>query len=214
MYKRFHWDETIRFTNSLWNEVPKIKKPSRIFVGSTMELFGSWIDPEWMRITLECVKKYSQHTFIFLTKKPENLKKWEFPNNAWVGVSATDYTTSTHAIDGLNKVKATVKFISFEPIKSVCTNQPIRFAKSLQLVGIKWLILGQQTPVRKSTEPHIDWVRNIVESADIAKIPVLIKNNLESLLKKHEGWTEGLFVSARKCDGKEYLRQEFPKEGL
>jgi hypothetical protein len=29
-------------------DVDKIKKPSRIFVGSTMELFGKWIEPRWL----------------------------------------------------------------------------------------------------------------------------------------------------------------------
>ncbi len=47
--------------------------------------------------------------------------------------------------------------------------------------GISWVIVGQCTPVKASTQPKIEWVRDIVEAADKAGVPVFLKNNLYSL---------------------------------
>jgi protein gp37 len=158
------------------------KKPSRIFTCSMGELFIQ-NHGDWTSRVFDTIRFCDWHTFQLLTKQPQNLKAWSpFPVNCWVGVTATDYTSARHAIDNLAQIKATVKFISFEPIKSVCTNIPIRFAKSLELAGVNWLILGQQTPVSKKTTPHINWVSNIEASANIANIPIFEKNNLRGLL--------------------------------
>jgi protein gp37 len=215
MYKRFHWDEKIVFTNSLWNEAPKIKKPSRIFVGSTMELFGDWIDPEWLRLTFEAVKAHPQHTFIFLTKQPQNLQKWSpFPENCWVGVSATNTQMFMEGMEALGPIEAKVKFVSFEPFLEWHYLYPVTYPLSnyFQNRGINWLIIGQQTPAKAATAPKVEWIREIVEAADKAGVPVFLKDNLKPLLKTSDGWIPGKFVSERECHGTEYLRQEFPNE--
>ena len=63
------------------------------------------------------IKSCPQHTFIFLTKQPQNLPAWSpFPDNAWVGVSATNQEQFDKAVKYLKEVEATVKFISFEPL--------------------------------------------------------------------------------------------------
>jgi hypothetical protein len=46
--------------------------------------------------------------------------------------------------------------------------------------GIGWLIIGTQTNPYKP--PEIEWVREIVEAADKARIPVFLKDNLRPLL--------------------------------
>ncbi|KKK64868.1 hypothetical protein LCGC14_2979890, partial [marine sediment metagenome] len=48
MYDRFGWDKTVRFEPEVLLSLQKIKVPSRIFVGSTMELFGEWIEDRRM----------------------------------------------------------------------------------------------------------------------------------------------------------------------
>ena len=103
MYDRFGWDKAIRFHPDVFDNLPK--KPSRIFVGSTMELFGEWVDIEWMIYILGEIKKYPQHTFQFLTKQPGNLAKWDWPDNAWVGATATDYKTFVDACGELGALQ-------------------------------------------------------------------------------------------------------------
>lgn len=203
MYERFHWDENIRFDWSVYNDLPKIKKPSRIFWGSTMELFGEWVDPEWMRLIFEAVKHYSQHTHIFLTKRPENLQKYSpFPENAWIGVSATNHAPFLHGMEYLRDIKASVRFISIEPL-SGHINASLAFMQSGFIPD--WLIIGRQTPIRMATTPKIEWITEIIEEADKNNISVFLKNNLDTLLPEQ--------VPLFRKNQYE-LRQEFPKAGL
>ena len=118
MYKRFKWNPEIRYEDPFYQFYDlKKKPPSRVFVGSTMELFGDWIREEWMVNILSFCKAYPQHTFIFLTKQPQNLIKFSpFPSNVWLGVSATNQQQFDEAVKYLKEVEATVKFISFEPL--------------------------------------------------------------------------------------------------
>jgi protein gp37 len=117
LYDRFGWDKTIRFDWSVANELAKIKTPSRIFWGSTMELFGDWVDPEWMRLIFEAVRRHPQHTHIFLTKCPQNLSCWSpYPLNVYIGVSVTNLGQYDKALLYLKDVHASVKFLSFEPL--------------------------------------------------------------------------------------------------
>jgi protein gp37 len=188
MYKRYHWDETVRFEWSVANDLAKIRKPSRIFWGSTMELFGPWVEPEWMRLILEAVKRYPQHTHIFLTKQPQNLPK-VFPPNCWVGVSATNAKMADDAGYYLQQVDASVKFLSIEPLL-----EPMH----LFFNNLDWLIIGQQTPISVKTTPKVSWIQDILTAASNAgNIPVFMKDNLMPLLSRDWGaWQP---------------RQEFPR---
>jgi protein gp37 len=144
-----------------------------------MELFGDWVKEEWLRWIMNRVADHKEHTFIFLTKRPENLNRWSpFPDNCWVGVSATGYWDYVSACNSLSLIKAKVKFISLEPLLS-WDKYSQTFFKSC---GINWLIIGQQTPTSKATTPKIEWIREIVEVADKAGVQVFLKNNLRELL--------------------------------
>ncbi len=195
MYKRFKWNPEIRMDDL---EVEKIKNPSRIFVGSTMELFGDWIPKFWFDSILNVVKGNPQHIFIFLTKQPQNLPK-EFPNNCWVGVSATNQKMHREAIYWLSQIKALVKFISYEPLLSeiiINGGYDLSGHDDFKEAGISWAIIGQETPVRKSTMPKKEWIKEIAEACDKTNIPAFLKYNLvgsipiEEPFYKHtkEGW--------------------------
>ena len=179
MYKRFKWDETIRLDVAAIHEIHSIKEPSRIFVGSTIELFGVWVEPKWYDYIWGMVKGKPQHTFIFLTKQPQNLIKWSpFPENVWVGVSVTDAEDNAplgrSIYTGFDKVKASVKFISFEPLL-----EDVRLDyRDLEWTHTNWLIIGSQTqPVK---HPPREWVDEIITAADEASISVFVKEPLAS----------------------------------
>lgn len=212
MYKRFKWNPQIRFAlETLSREsILKIPDGSKVFIGSTMELFGDWIENNWMHDILDTVVSYPQHTFIFLTKKPENLIKWKFPPNCWVGVSVCNDKMLDCAVDKLEDVQAK-KWISFEPLRE-------RISLSLDYAfyysGISWVVIGQQTPVSAKTAPKIEWIKEIVEAGTKAGCKIFMKDNLRLLLKNEYGWTPAWAISARDFKGNEYLRQEYPKERL
>ncbi len=182
------------------------RKPSRIFVCSTIEPFGPWVKGEWLKYIFVRVSVLTEHTFIFLTKRPAELMKWSpFPKNCHVGVSVTNQAMHNEAIVGLAAIEAMVKFLSFEPLLG-----PISLHSPYDLEGIQWVILGQRTPVSARTAPKIEWVREIVEAADKAGVPVFLKNKLEHLLP-FEWQDNHLSKLFRQRSGK--LRQEMPKQG-
>jgi len=174
MYKRFKWNPEIRFDFTAYDGVSALRKPSRIFVGSTMELFGDWVKEDWLdRILGQASLIYPQHTFIFLTKQPQNLIKWSpFPDNCWVGVSTTGFDCRSGLEDTFHNIQAKVKFVSIEPLLDY---SPMDFR------WVDWVIVGQQTPPSSKSTPNPEWVADIVYATNKAKIPVFIKEPMASL---------------------------------
>jgi protein gp37 len=113
-----------------------LKKPSVIGVCFMGDLFGDWVDPDIELINMfsykrlkvpgywtikgtifEVIKTCPQHTFIFLTKNPAGMVKWgRFPDNCWVGFSATNPEEFTERLAQISKVEARVKWCSLEPL--------------------------------------------------------------------------------------------------
>ena len=199
MYKRYHWNETVRFDPEVLisnKAFEQYRSHPRVFVGSTFELFGPWVDDDWLFEIFSLIENMPA-TFIFLTKQPQNLAKWSpFPRNCHIGISVTNAQQYREANNYINSFEAQVKFISFEPLLGIMPNEGL-------INHVQWLIVGQQTPVSTKTAPEIEWVKEIVEAADNAKIPVFMKNNLEPLININILWPWAY-------DGKGNLRQEYP----
>jgi len=172
-----------------------------LFDGRLSEQYRKWI--------LEVPLEFPQHTFIFLTKLPENLPK-DWPDNCWVGVTITDGDDDNTPLAYFKQVKAAVKFISFEPLLhwwDTATSDMI--AESLKIAGISWVVLGQCTPVRKRTMPKLEWIREIVQAADKTGVPVFLKDNLDSVLRPRR--LDGQIETGLCTNYGHSLRQEFPK---
>lgn len=194
-----------------------LRKPSRILCAFMGDLF--WDCPEfdpWREITLRgkdgrvffegslrdriimTIDQCPQHTFLFLTKQPQNLIKFDFPDNCWVGVTITNDKMRYAALYWLKQIQAKVKFLSIEPHLGRIEVAPI----DLQDAGVGWIIDGAQTNPYKP--PKIEWVQEIVQAADKAGIPVFLKNNLMPLVGQ-----KGMLVQAGNI--KYGLRQEMPE---
>lgn len=212
MYKRFHWNETIQYDNSVFLDIPNRDKPSRIFVGSTMELFGNWVKKDWMSDIMASVYGRPEHTFIFLTKQPYILVKWSpFPDNCHIGISVTGTNNISTQTFGhcLSSIDAKVKFISFEPLLDLPTWWGTNnLSKSFEKAGVNWIIIGQQTPPNKNKQPKLEWIKEIIDASDSMNIPVFLKDNLKPLLPE-------ISPFYNVCDEEPMatlrLRQEFPK---
>jgi len=146
-----------------------------IFVCDMGELFGDWIPKEWQEKVFEYIKCYPKCRFYLLTKQPQNLPKFSpFPENCWVGVTATDGEMYQRAMIYLDQIQAKVKYISFEPILG-----RIAFFEK-PIAGLDWAILGAQTKPYKP--PEKKWVDNLVYLFDRYRIPIFVKDNLKPLL--------------------------------
>lgn len=198
----------------------RLKKPARIGVCFTGDLFGEWVDPvEDLQITQgdnpvyancslrwlvkDVMERRPQHDFIFLTKNPSGLLKWgEFPDNAWVGASVCGQNRFASIASEMYRVKAKHKWLSFEPLMGSIGENAGNLLDIMKPAGISWVVIGGWSGGK--TQPKIKWVKEIVDAADKAGIPVFLKENLKSLLIPHDNqW-------AYKYEAGYHLRHEYP----
>jgi len=201
----------------------KVKKPSRIFVGSMADLFGDWrwkdIDDNGRPRMVSCnyimgyifdiVVACPQHTFIFLTKNPRGMQRFDFPDNCWCGTSVENQEKADERIPELLRVDCKTLFVSYEPALG-----PVNFPHSLNLCAntscmyrgkafckvscehypqrknIDWLIIGAQTGPG-AVRPNPDWISSAINQARDANIPVFVKDNVNWFSKIQE-WPEGV----------------------
>ncbi len=189
IYERFHLDPTIRFDIDILNELHLIKKPSRFFIGSTMELFGPWVSSRDIQFILDEIRLAERHTGIFLTKMPERLAEFDWPDNAWVGTTVTNQADADERIPLLLKAQARVRFLSIEPMLG-----PVALRSAWLGPGkVGWVIIGAMTG--PGEKPTLDgWVHNAMYDAQTFGVPVFLKENLH-----YQEWLDAPI-------------QEYPKE--
>ncbi|KKN74893.1 hypothetical protein LCGC14_0386420 [marine sediment metagenome] len=175
------------------------KEPSEAIVGTLAE--------EARMLIKSTISDCPQHTFLFLTKAPWNLHKWSpWPANAWVGATATSYRAFVHAcgdLGALHHRDGAMTYISFEPLLSWDSNPG--FTLPWLNGNIGWVIIG----AARGKMPKLEWVKNIVNAADEADIPVFLKDNLKPLFANIEepAW----MVGWKNVPGE--MRQEYPRVG-
>ncbi len=143
------------------NEPLRRKKPTIYFVNSMSDLFHNKIPDTYIRKVFDVIKQAPQHTFQVLTKRAERMvgfsKKYDVPNNAWLGVTVENKRDGVPRIDQLRQVKAHVRFLSIEPLLEDLGN--------IDLTGIQWAIVGGESgPNARPMKP--EWVVNIKEQCD------------------------------------------------
>ena len=140
------------------NEIPLLpkfpKKPSKIFVCSTIELFHPKIKEEWRTWIFSEIKKHPEHTFQILTKFPQNINR-PMPNNVWLGVTVTK-DEDIWRRNRLVTTNARIKFISFEPLL-----EKLDFGLYNE---IDWIIIGRLTQHGNKYNPKINWINRIVRA--------------------------------------------------
>jgi len=199
-YPRF-WEERlddIKSSDAWWDTLGG-RQAKGIFTCDMGELFGDWVPEAWQKEIFDAIKSDPLDRFYLLTKQPQNLAKFSpFPNNCWVGVTATNFKMYGEALFYLGEVEAKVKYLSFEPLLSRLDPAPYGpYTSSMMsedLCAINWLIIGAQTKPYKP--PRLEWVKEIVRAADQAGIPVFLKNNLKF---------------SKEFENDQVLRQEVPR---
>lgn len=132
----------------------KRKKPARIFVCSMGDLFHQKVDTVWIDRILEVMAACPQHTFIVLTKRPENAEAKMYGvtpdnpcrelgggdnlRNLWIGVSAENQKTAECRVPLLMQIPAVVRFVSVEPMLG-----PVNLTAWLK--RLDWVIAGPET---------------------------------------------------------------------
>jgi len=174
-YNRFKWDKTIRFEPKVLEEIKRIKKSSKIFVGSTIDLFHpKTFKQEWFDKILDTINDCPQHIFQMLTKLPQYIPPIKYPDNLWIGVSL-DGLWKTSIKDTLyfvmdKYIQVSVKFLSLEPYKQQIDSSII--------TGFDWVIVGGQTGKQKFIPPK-NWIDDVINCCQDngRNIPIFLKDN-------------------------------------
>jgi protein gp37 len=158
------------------NELVKIvkrKKPAKIFMGSMTDLLGEWVRDSVIHAIICTAKISPQHTFQFLTKNPKRYLEFDWPENCWLGATATNQKQWDEAIRVFNKIESDNKlFISCEPLLENIKPHP-------NPLFIDWLIIGAITG--DGTDdflPDKNWIMEIIEWWRFEDGPLFLKDNL------------------------------------
>lgn len=147
----------------------KVKKPQKVFVCSMADLFGEWVSSETIMEVLDACAKASQHTYLFLTKNPSRYLEFIFPENSWLGFSASTQKAYSDGMDSMKLIRGN-KFVSLEPL-----HEQINIKE-----GVDWVIIGAETGKREGKiVPKTTWVHNLIYSLQRSKTPIFLKDNLK-----------------------------------
>jgi len=182
-YDRFGWDKTIRFDKAEMHRLYSRQKPAGIFIGSMHEIFlDKYIEDGWTGQIIEYARVNPWHRIYLLTKQPQNLIKFSpFPENCWVGVTATNADMLFDALNHLDDIQCKVRYVSIEPMLGDC--HLVDLAAHLGST-LDWVIIGAQTKPLKL--PKLEWVTEIIEACAKAGVKVFLKNNLLPLFPTHQ----------------------------
>lgn len=181
-----NWSGALSFIPSRLEQPLRWRKPRRVFVCSMGDLFHESVPFEWVRQVMEVIERCPQHTFQLLTKRPARMLRfyesesgflagasaghgwgWDYPKNAWLGVSVEDQATAGERIPLLLEVPAAVRFVSVEPLLSAVDVSPWLSALSQIIVG------GESGPGARPM--HHSWVRSLRDQCVESSTPFFFK---------------------------------------
>jgi protein gp37 len=165
-----------------------IKRPTKFFVNSMSDLFHKDMPYEYLDMIFDVIKRTPQHTYQILTKRDENMleyfKNKKAPNNVWIGVSVEN-ATFKYRIDTLKRIKAKVRFVSFEPL--------IGSVGKLNLKGIQWAIVGGESGLR-ARKIKEEWVQEIFKQC--------VKQGVAFFFKQWGTWGADEVKRSKKVNGR------------
>lgn len=173
------------------NTLEKLKMGNNIFVGAMADVFGAWVRDEWIAEIFDICRKYPIHNYLFLTKNPERYIQYGVPTkqeNLWYGTTITCDADADRIVSLIIDART---FVSIEPLQERISKENIEAICKIA----DWIIIGAETGRNKNKiRPEIDWIKDIVAKADIAKKPVFMKDSLIPII------------------GEENMRRDFPEQ--
>jgi protein gp37 len=155
----------------------KWKKPRRIFVNSVSDTFHEEMPNETLqRFFQNVVSATPHHTYIILTKRPENMFDFFDQNrvfipanmpNVWLGVTAENQEMADKRLPILKEIPAAVRFVSVEPMLG-----PV----DLSAYGewLDWVIIGGESGPKQRIIP-VKYIWDLVLQCKQMDVPVFLK---------------------------------------
>ncbi len=174
----------------------KKKRPTVYFLNSMSDLFHDKVSDAFIDQVFDVIRQTPQHTYQLLTKRaerlPEYFSKRECPKNIWLGVSVEDRKYGVPRIAHLRKIKATVRFLSVEPL--------LEDLGRINLKNIHWVIVGGESGP-KARPMQEEWVLNIKDQADAV--------GAAFFFKQWGGWGADGIKRNKKANGKKLKGREW-----
>lgn len=196
----------------------------RVFVMSMGDLFEIHRDPDINAQMVEkrgwfwdMVEQTPNLVYMILTKRPENIYElaptaWQhtegetvsFPSNVWIGTSIGD-PSKLHRMSEIAKHKATVRFVSFEPLVEKISARMIlaERLKSASLFDDTWLYITGGESGHGARPSEFGWFKEISRAAGAGGDRFFMKQTGGHLAKrmglshsKGEGHERVAFLSA------------------
>lgn len=191
------------FRPELLDRPLRVKTPSRVFVGSMADVFGTWVPEADILQVLETCDKAHWHQFQFLTKNFPRVWKFMYddaiPSNCWLGASMPPDFMFNKPLSPVQKERMLrqtlnnlsafetdhVKWMSFEPLSwdvaPIVANYPS---------ALKWAVIGAASNGKTLYPPEERHVRDLIDVLDAQGVAVFFKGNLRSLPWAAAHWRE------------------------
>ena len=179
----------------------KIKKPTVFFVNSMSDIFHERMPKKYLNQIFAVIENTPHHTYQILTKRAERMFEYlsekKIPENIWLGITVENRMQALSPIDYLRKIKATVLFLSVEPL--------LEDLGEIDLTNINWVIVGGESG-NKARPMEKSWVLNIKKQCN--------EKDIAFFFKQWGTWGADKVKRNKKLNGKELdgeIFQEFPK---
>lgn len=164
------------------------KGSHNIFVCSMSDIFHEKVAFDFVDKMFEVIRQTPQHRYQILTKRAERMNEYfstrTIPSNVWLGVTV-EAKSSIPRIDCLRNLKATVKFLSCEPL--------VEDLGELDLSGVDWIIVGGESGPQARPMKE-EWVLNIKQQVE--------KQNKAFFFKQWGTWGSDGIKRNKKMNGK------------
>lgn len=145
------------------------KGSNNVFVCSMSDLFHEEVPFDFIDKVMETIKKTKNNRYQLLTKRAERMAEYfndrSIPKNVWLGVTVED-EKAKYRIDYLRKLKASIKFLSCEPLLSDLGD--------IDLQNIDWVIVGGESGP-KARPMKEEWVLSLKEKTEKLGIAFFFK---------------------------------------
>ena len=152
---------TFNIVQSRLNDPFKRKKPTVYFVNSMSDIFHKDMPEEYLNKIFDVIKETPHHTYQILTKRADRMFQYlfqrEIPKNIWLGVTVDNKKEGLPRIDKLRQIKASVLFLSVEPL--------LEDLGKVNLENINWVIVGGESGA-KARPMEKEWVVNIKQQCE------------------------------------------------
>lgn len=170
------------------------KEPARIFVCSWSDFFHPAIPEDWIHDALDVIFGNQHHTFLLLTKRPENIRNvisdeewWQYPN-IWLGITTENQESLDKRLPLLLDIPASVRFLSMEPLI-----EPVSFHEWDLAGAIDWIIVGGESG-HGGRIMNPAWARYIRDKCQSWETPFFMKQMTGNTKEKRYDIPEDLLI--------------------